>query len=196
MEGAWAVVLAAGASRRMGSPKQLMDWEGAPLVRRSVDAARAVLGCRVLLVTGASAVRVGEAVVGTGVMVVRNPDWEDGLATSIRAGVRALPADCGRVLFMGCDQPGIGPVQLRELLLAARAGDAVVAARYENTLGIPACFPRRCFQALESLQGDQGARSLLRAEQAAVGIDMPRARWDLDCPADIPAVARALGRRD
>lgn len=194
-EGAWAVVLAAGASRRMGSPKQMLDWEGVPLVRRAVDAARAVLGSRVVLVTGAGAGQLEAAISGTGARVVHNPDWARGLATSIRTGVQALPGDCRRVIFTSCDQPGIGAAQLRRLLLAAQDEDAVAAARYDDTLGIPACFPGRCFAALQSLEGDQGARSLLRGDHRVIGVEMPEARWDLDCPADIPVVTRALERK-
>lgn len=189
----WAVVLAAGASRRMGSPKQLLLWEGEPLVCRAVRSAQAVVGDRVLLVTGCCAREVGDAVVSTGVRSVHNAQWEEGVASSLRVAVSALPDDWDAVLFCSCDQPGVGAPQL-QALLDARWGDQVVAASYADTVGIPACFPRSRIEALAALRGEHGAKTLLNAEHELVRVSIPQAKWDLDAPEDMPLVAAAIGQ--
>lgn len=188
----WAVVLAAGGSRRMGTPKQLLPWEGEPLVRRAVLAASSVLAERVILVTGYCAEQVEEAVANTGVRTLRNPLWTEGLASSLRVAVAALPADCDGVVFCSCDQPGIGAPQI-QALLEARSGERIVAASYAGTLGIPACFPRSSFKALSGLSGEHGAKTLLGESQDLIQVAIPQGEWDLDEPGDIPLVASAIG---
>jgi len=190
--GTWALVLAAGASRRMGTPKQLLDWEGQPLVCRAVLSAQAMLGNRVLLITGCGAREVEQATASSGVRSLSNPDWSEGIASSVRTGVAALPADCDGVLICGCDQPGVDAPQLRSLLVHCQE-QRVVAASYAGTAGIPAWFPRSYFPALMKLTGEQGAKSLLINSKDRIEVPMPRARWDLDEPADISKVARAIG---
>lgn len=189
----WAVVLAAGASRRMGSPKQLLSWEGTPLVCRAVASAQAVVADRVLVVTGCCAQEVRDAVASTGVRSVHNSQWIEGVASSLRVALSALPEDCDAVLFCSCDQPGVGAAQL-QALLEARSGDKVVAAGYADTVGIPACFPRSRFEALSALRGELGAKALLSGEHELVEVAIPQARFDLDEPADIPLVAAAIGQ--
>ena len=190
--GTWALILAAGASRRMGTPKQLLDWEGQPLVCRAVQSAQAVLGERVLLITGCCAGDVESATAASGVRCLSNPDWSEGIASSVRTGVAALPADAAGVLICSCDQPGVDASQLRFLLAHCR-DQRVVAASYADTAGIPAWFPRSYFSALMQLQGEQGAKSLLMKCADRIEVSMPRARWDLDEPADISKVARLIG---
>jgi molybdenum cofactor cytidylyltransferase len=189
--GTWALILAAGASRRMGTPKQLLDWEGQPLVCRAVQSAQAVLGDRVLLITGCCAGEVESATAASGVRCLSNPDWSEGIASSVRTGVAALPADSEGVLICSCDQPGVGESQLRSLL-GHCSDQRVVAASYGGTAGIPAWFPRGYFSALMQLSGEQGAKSLLMKSPDRIEVSMPRAIWDLDEPADISKVARAL----
>lgn len=191
--GTWAVILAAGASRRMGSPKQLLSWEGTPLVCRAVGSAQAVLGDRVLVITGCCAGQVTEALACTGVRSVHNTQWNEGVASSLRVAVSALPDDCDAVLFCSCDQPGVGAPQL-QALLDARRDDQVVAASYAGTVGIPACFPRSRFGALSALRGEHGAKALLNAENNLLRVSIPQAKFDLDAPADIPLVAAAIGQ--
>ena len=190
--GTWALVLAAGASRRMGAPKQLLDWEGQPLVCRAVQSAQAVLGNRVLLITGCCAKEVEQATASSGVRSLSNPDWSEGIASSVRNGVAALPADSVGVLICGCDQPGVDETQLRSLLVHCQE-QRVVAASYAGTAGIPAWFPRSYFPALRQLAGEQGAKNLLLGSKDRIEVPMARAQWDLDEPADISKVARAIG---
>jgi molybdenum cofactor cytidylyltransferase len=182
-EATWAVVLAAGGSRRMGTPKQLLRHGGRTLVEAAVAAASAVLPGRVLVVLGSQRQLIRQTLSESGARIVSNEDWSGGLAGTIGVGVMALPAGCQAVLLMGCDQPGVGPEQLGRLLAAARP-DGVVAARYAGTVGIPAIFPARLFAQLTRLTGDRGAKALLLAEGARVDVEMPEAARDLDEPGD------------
>ena len=156
-----AVILAAGASRRLGSPKQLAVLGGQTLLERAVDVAREAGCAPVVLVLGAEYEQViagcslGDAVVAV------NPDWIEGMGASIRFGVEKMlltvsPAD--GVVLMTCDQPAVTAEHLRGLM----KGDEARASRYAGRNGIPAYFPARFFGQLMRLQGDAGARDLLR----------------------------------
>ena len=180
-----AVLLAAGASRRLGRPKQLVALEGETLLRRAARAALA--GCApVLVVVGSRATDMAANLEGLPVTVVENPGWEEGMASSIRAGIRALPAGAAGVLFLVCDQLAVdGALVTRLLEVQGGHPDAVVACGYAGTRGTPSIFPARCFPALLELQGDQGARGLLRGEGVVV-VPFPEGDADVDCPEDLP----------
>jgi molybdenum cofactor cytidylyltransferase len=181
-----AVILAAGASRRLGRPKQLVMLEGETLLRRTVRAALA--GCSpVLVVVGARAREVEASLALMPVQVVENPEWEEGMAASIRAGVRALPAGCPAALFLVCDQPAVDGTLVKHLVELRRADpDAVVACAYGNTRGTPSLFPARCFPQLLLLRGDRGARDLLAAPDVLT-VPFPGGAEDVDEPGDLPA---------
>lgn len=183
------VVLAAGASTRLGRPKQLVDWQGTTLIARAARTALAAGIGPVFVVLGAEAEPCRKALSGLDVAVVTNPDWPLGISTSIRAGVDAAAArdDCGAVMLMTCDQPGVDAGHLRSLEAAWRAGSAMAASAYGGTLGVPACFDRGRYADLRKLTGDQGARGLLASaapgEVAAIG--SPRCEQDIDSASDI-----------
>jgi len=185
----WAVVLAAGGSRRMGEAKQLMPWRGRALVHWAVSAAQAVVPGRVLVVAGHAEPALRQVLAGSAARIVSAPDWQRGLSRSIRAGIAALPDDCQGALLMACDQPGVDAGALGALLALAHPHGAV-AAGYAGTVGIPAWFPRSMFAALVSLEGDAGARQLLRKGPAPRVLPMPAAARDLDVPADLARAAR------
>jgi molybdenum cofactor cytidylyltransferase len=190
------VVLAAGASRRLGQPKQLVRLGGEPLVRR---AARAVLaaGCApVLVVTGARAARVEAALVGLDTACVRNDAFEDGLASSIRAGVeaasRASPL-CDGVLLVLADQPAVGSALLASLLarFAESGGARTVACAYAGGHGVPALFPRALFPELAALHGDAGAKSILEARaEEVIAVPFPAGARDVDTEEDLARLRR------
>ena len=180
-----AVILAAGASRRLGRPKQLVLVEGETLLRRTVRAALA--GCLpVLVVVGAQAREVEASLAGMPVQVVDNPEWEEGMAASIRAGVRALPPGSPAALFLVCDQLAVDGALVGRLLEVRRAQpDAIVACAYGDTRGTPTLFPARCFPQLLALRGDRGARDLL-AGPDVLTVPFPAGTADVDTPADLP----------
>lgn len=180
-----AVILAAGASRRLGRPKQLVLLDGETLLRRAVRAALA--GCApVLVVVGSQAAEIEASLAGMPVRVVANPEWQEGMAASIRAGIRALPGDAPAALFLVCDQTAVDGALVGRLLAVRRAHpEAVVACAYGNARGTPSLFPARCFPQLLKLQGDRGARDLL-AGPDVLTVPFPEGVADVDTPADLP----------
>jgi molybdenum cofactor cytidylyltransferase len=180
-----AVILAAGASRRLGRPKQLVEFDGESLLRRSVRAARA--GCApVLVVLGSRAPEMEAHLAGLAVTIVPNPEWEEGMAASLRRGVAALPAGAEAVLFLVCDQPRVDGALVQRLLETCRAHPgAVVTCAYGGGRGTPSIFPARCFPALLALRGDRGARGMLHGEDVVV-IPFPGGERDVDVPGDLP----------
>lgn len=183
------VILAAGGSRRLGRPKQLEEIEGQSLVRRAAEAALAAGSGSVHVVVGAEAVRVRAALDGLPLDLVLNEAWRDGVASSIRAAVDAIerrerPVET--LILMLCDQPGVSEDVLRRLLEAYRTTRApVVASRYPEGPGVPALFHAELFPALKSLDGDVGARELIRHLDRDV-VTIPFALPDdIDTPDDV-----------
>ncbi len=183
-----AVILAAGASSRMGAVKQLLDVGGKPQVARAVDAAVGAGARPVAVVLGASADLVRSAVAERGILEVVNGDWARGLATSICAGLAALlaaEASLEAVLLAPCDQPALSSEVILQLSALHRATGLIAAARYHGRNGAPAVFGRGHFEALLALTGDEGARKLLNADSTRVAaIDLPELGADLDTPED------------
>ncbi|HLH05140.1 MAG TPA: nucleotidyltransferase family protein [Bryobacteraceae bacterium] len=184
-----AVVLAAGASTRMGQPKQLLTFRGKTLVEHVAREALLAEFEPVVVVVGAGAEAVRAAVANLPVAIVENEQWESGMGTSISAGVRASPG-CDGVAILLVDQPLVTAAHLREMR-GSFCGD-IVAARYNERLGVPAIFPKRLFGALTELQGHEGARSLLRSpDENVIAFDLPEAGLDVDTPGDWRAVSSA-----
>ncbi|MEW6431298.1 MAG: nucleotidyltransferase family protein [Myxococcota bacterium] len=182
-----AVVLAAGASTRLGRPKQLLELEGETLVRR---AARVALeaGCHpVVVVEGA--VPLADALAGLAVERVQCVDWARGPGASLKAGLAQVR---GRsVLVLLVDQPRVDVEDLRRLISAP---GGVAAAEYDGVLGVPARFPGPVLDALERLPDERGAGPWLRAHADQVTpVPMPSAAEDIDTPDDAAALA-APGR--
>lgn len=175
-----AVILAAGASRRLGRPKQLERYRGESLLRRAVAAAGA---CDpVVVVTGCRAEAMAGELEGLPVRVVVNAGWEEGMASSLREGVRALDPGAEGALFLVCDQPAVDAALVARLLGAWKG--APVACAYGGVRGIPAILPARTFPALLALRGDRGARGLLQGDDV-VEVPFPEGAWDVDEPGDL-----------
>jgi molybdenum cofactor cytidylyltransferase len=184
-----AVILAAGASARLGRPKALLTIGGRSLLRHVVDCA-AGAGCEpVIVVLGAGAEAVRSELSGLAVEMAYNPDWSRGLGSSVRAGIRALEAHpaVGAAVLLVCDQPRLDAELIRGLHDAfERAGGRMVACAYAGTLGVPAIFPRSRFHDLLGLGDDQGAKAiLLRDESQVVRVDWPDGALDVDTVEDL-----------
>ncbi len=156
------VILAAGASRRLGRPKQLLEFRGKPLVQHAIDHARASKLDQIVLVLGSSRDRIGAAVDGSGLRIVENPNFTAGQSTSLIAGLNAIDADVDGVLFLLGDQPGVTP-EIIDAELAGFDGDpsAIVMTSWRGKPSHPVLIGRGHFEALRGLTGDAGARPIV-----------------------------------
>ncbi|HSN73365.1 MAG TPA: nucleotidyltransferase family protein [Steroidobacteraceae bacterium] len=184
------VVLAAGASTRLGQPKQLVRLDGRPALHRVVTQAVALAGHAVTVVIGAHARELTRLLTHSPASVVVNRQWEQGLSSSIRHGIASLPPGCDAALLLLGDQVAVSAEDLRRLTSAWKGQDSVIAASvYQRQIGVPAIFPRWCFPELMRLRGDQGAKSVLeRNAHRLVHVPMPNAAVDLDTPEDLAAL--------
>ncbi len=183
-----AIVLAAGGSRRLGTPKQLLRRGSETLVHRAVRLAAATQPQRVLLVIGAHAELMREAVADLRVEILVNDEWLEGLASSLRAAVGALGEDDASVLILGCDQPALEQVHLQRLLAGATgSASGCAATRHASARGVPAVVSAAVLRDARDLRGDQGLRgSLQRLPSDSVFLlQAAELEFDLDTPADM-----------
>ena len=179
-----ALVLAAGSSRRMGRPKQLLEIGGEPLIRRAVRQAAAAGLDQIVVVVGPHRAEIERALGDAGVRLVDNPDHLSGMASSLRAGLRALGSEVEAAIVMLADQPFQGPEVLSRLIAAFRqSGQPIVVPLYAGRRGNPVLFARSLFAELAAQQGDQGGREVLRAHPErieTVAFDRAELQTDLD----------------
>lgn len=188
-----AIVLAAGASTRMGTPKQLLDYRGQPLLLHTVQALLESPAWPVIVVLGAFAEQIRPVLARLPVLTVETPAWPEGMAASIRTGITTLQQfsrTMEAALIALCDQPAFSPPVVTQLIAAQRNSRcSIVAARYGGRHGVPALFLKQHFAALAALTGEQGARNLLTGEISPVAhVDLPELAFDLDTPADYAAL--------
>ncbi len=191
-----AVVLAAGRSTRMGSANKLLEvLRGKPLVEHVVSAATKSAAKPVIVVGGHQAEAVRAAVGAYGPTVVFNPDFADGLSTSLRAGIAALPVDADAAVVLLGDMPDVSAALIDRLVAALDARPDALAAvpAFAGAWGNPVVLARAAFGDIETLSGDAGARKLLegRADRVVVvPVDDAAVALDLDTPEAL-AAARA-----
>ena len=185
-----AVVLAAGGSRRLGQPKQLLKRDGETLVHRAVRLALETKPQRVLLVVGGHAQAMRDAVADLEVEVVMNTGWEEGLASSVRAAAVALAGNQARCLLLACDQPALQHSHLQQLLEgAAVSASACAATVHGDALGIPVVVSSAVLQQARELVGDRGLRAVLQRlpRESIHRLEASELQFDLDTLADVQA---------
>ena len=184
------VVLAAGASTRFGSAKQLVRVNGRPLMLSAVSRAVELAGHSVTVVLGANAGELAPLLRHSPASVAINRDWQEGIASSIREGLAHAPATADGLLIALADQAAVTTEDLRRLAgLWRRDTNAIAAAQYAGSVGVPAIFPRWCFRELNELRGDRGAQVLMqRHVDRLVRLTMPSAELDIDRPEDLLAL--------
>ena len=194
MKGVAGIIAAAGSSSRLGQPKQLLLIEGEGMLQRAIRIAQEAGASPVFVVLGAHRELIESRIDLGGAEVVVHDEWQEGLASSIRAGVRAAerqaPGASG-LLLMICDQPRVTAEHLREMMNAfeMHSGEAMIASVYAATRGIPALFPRPAFGDLCALRGDKGARGLLAQPRWPVlEIPLEGGEVDIDLPEDLTAI--------
>jgi len=184
----WCVVLAAGGSRRLGYPKQLIRHRARPLALRVVDTAQSISPGRVVVVLGAQAARLRALVARNfqSSLVVKNADWESGISTSLITGISAIPATAKGALILLTDQPNVTTRNLRGLVDSwRRQPHRAIAAGYAGGFGVPAILPLRLRPAIRKLTGDMGAKAVLALPTSkTVIVDIPQAAFDIDTTDD------------
>ncbi len=188
-----AIVLAAGASQRMGQPKQLLRWRGEPLVTRAARIALQSGASEAIVISGAVSEQVEAALeplrrdAGGRLRLVFNADWQEGQAGSVRVAVEALPAACEAALFLPVDQPRLPAALLRRLWQTWRGGSDLAAVAVGGAIrGAPALFDRRYFDLLKRVEGDRGGGMLLQRHAADISAIETPGHWlaDVDTPED------------
>lgn len=186
--GVGAVILAAGASTRMGVPKQLLQFGGETMLRRAASVALKA-GCRpVVVVTGANAASSRKALRGLDVREAENQQWESGISSSVRVGIEALVTESPRtaaVVLMLCDQPFVTREIIAQLVAAhLETGGSIVASRYGGSYGVPALFGKAHFAELATL-GATGAKQVIQKHLQKVHLlSFPEGEFDVDTPDD------------
>jgi len=184
------VLLAAGQGSRFGRPKALVELDGQTLAERGVAMLLAGGADPVLVVTGAAPVELAP---GPAVRIVHNPQWRTGMGSSLRAALRALPADVGAAVVALADQPLVGAGAVARLIAAYRSGASVAVAAYDGKPRNPVLLAREHWaEVIAAATGDQGARAFLRARPDLVTLvecgDTGQPD-DIDTPADLDRIA-------
>jgi len=190
------IILAAGASTRLGRPKQLLPWQGVTLLQHAVKTALTVT-TQPVVVTGANGEHLAAALDPGQVKLVFNPNWQQGIASSIRCGLQALlnrTPEPDQVIFMVCDQPFVTAGLLLDLINEQqKSRKPIVASAYADTLGIPALFDKSLFPQLLDLQGDTGARRIIQRNSADVAsVAFEQGVYDIDTVVDYEDLVNRL----
>ena len=190
-----AIVLAAGLSSRMGSNKLLQEWQGVPLLRWVVEAAMKSDARPVLVVTGNDATPIEAALRGLDVRLVHNSKYREGLSTSLRAGIHAVPESAdGAIVLLG-DMPEVDAALINRMIAAFSPADgrSVCVAAHDQKRGNPVLWARNFFPEIEALEGDEGAKRLFaRHEDLICEIEAGSAVLrDIDTPEALAALRAA-----
>jgi molybdenum cofactor cytidylyltransferase len=183
------IILAAGASTRMGHPKQLLPYQEENLLQHAIDTALGT-GCYpVIVVLGATANEIEPAIKNNNITIAENKQWQEGLGSSVRAGISALIQHTPRAdsaILMLCDQPFVTAALLKHLVeTKAATNKNIVASIYGDTVGVPVLFDQSFFPELLQLQGQDGAKKLLSIyAQDVATVSFPEAAVDIDTPED------------
>jgi len=188
-----AVILAAGASTRFGSPKQLVRIGGSPVLHQMISNAAFVAGRSVTVVIGAHAREIAPALRQSAASVVVNRDWQEGLASSIRVAVESAPPRCDGLLLLLADQVAVTADDLKHLYAAWKRHPILLAAAlYDGAPGLPAIFPRWTYPGLMELRGDRDPRPVIRRNiDQLVRIPMSNASINLDTPEDLLSIEQS-----
>lgn len=183
------ILLAAGSSSRLGRAKQLIGFQGKTLIQKAIDEANKSRADCLVVVLGANSELIQTGFDSSSTPFIVNPDWQQGMSSSMQAGLRFLMAKevIDQVLLMLCDQPFVDASLLDQLITAKEtSGKGIVASAYTNTLGVPALFEECYFEELVQLTGSEGAKKVIFNHQAEVyALDFPLGAVDLDTEEDV-----------
>ena len=190
------IILAAGASSRMGQPKQLLAFKNSILLKHVAEEAQKS-GMRVFIILGANEQKIKKELENVRAEIIFNERWGNGLSTSIKAGLeKALEndSDTENFIFCVCDQPYISADLFKRLMHKKKvSGKKIIACSYAGTLGTPVLFDIKYFDALMNLQGDEGAKKLLQIYREDVAfITFEKGKVDIDTKADYEDLLKAI----
>lgn len=182
------IILAAGASVRMGTPKQLLAYRGRSLLGHITMEAIASVCEPIVVVLGAYAQQIRQEV-QLPVQVVENLDWNQGMSASIKSGIQSLnclPNNIEAVVLTVCDQPFVSAQIINQLVEAYYYTEKpIVASEYSGTLGVPALFSHRFFSELIDLKETEGAKQIIKKYSHEVyRIPFPEGAIDIDTPSE------------
>ncbi len=184
------IILAAGSSSRLGHPKQLVEFEGKSLLRRTIETALDC-GCKKLVtVLGANSDLIKPALNYPSITIVENRAWQEGMGSSIAKGVEALKnsfEDLKAILILVCDQPYLDASLLQTLITTHQNQQClIVASSYKGTFGVPALFDQTLFSALLNLKGQKGAKRLMKSNHdKLITIPFLKGHIDIDTQEDV-----------
>lgn len=166
------LILAAGQSKRLGSSKQLLQYEGQTLINRLIGIIKKASSFPITVVLGANAENIKATIIKENVDIVINENWEEGMASSIRVGLEAANASTPNldgIIILVCDQPFLTEESIRSLLeLQKNSSLPIAACYYSNSIGTPALFHKSVFPELLALKGDTGARLIIKNRENEV----------------------------
>jgi molybdenum cofactor cytidylyltransferase len=191
------VILAAGSSSRLGQPKQLLEFQGTTLIRHITQIAVNAVGKPVVVMLGANCSLIHSHLIHLPVHIVYNPDWAQGMTSSVRKGLMALKyysPDTESAIFAVCDQPYITPDLFLEMISAGiKTEKPIVACLYNNILGTPVLFKKEYFDVLLALKDTDGARKILQAHPESVeAVPFPLGIFDVDTMQDYTTLQNNL----
>ncbi len=184
------IILAAGSSSRLGHPKQLVNVDGVPLLRKAVLVALEARYSPVVVVLGSNAEEHKKTIAHLPVEIVIHTQWEKGMGSSLKAGLSLLLTsnpDTTAIVVMVCDQPLLTSAHLTALRVAYRKSvKPIIASQYNKTIGVPALFDRSLFSKLQKIKDTQGAKAVIESNlDSTETISWEEGRLDIDTPEDL-----------
>lgn len=179
------IILAAGRSARLGSPKQLLSYRGKTLLQHTIDTALESQASPILVVLGSGKDAIKKELEQKQVFILENSSWESGMASSISCGItnlQELAPESKAAILMVCDQPFVNAKLLNNLITKHKdTRQSIVASSYANTLGTPALFHQSLFSELLVLEGESGAKSLIKKYSLQTGfVSFDQGSIDID----------------
>ncbi len=183
------IILAAGESRRLGRPKQLLSYKDSSLLQRSIDMTKRTYCEPKFLILGAYADKIKKEINSEGIEIIINSDWKEGIASSIRTGLSTIIENhpsVEHVLFLLSDQPYLTADHLEELIAKHQDDQfCITGSKYANQIGVPVIFSYHYFEELLSLRGDQGAKKIIiQHPESTQGVPFKSGEIDIDTEED------------